>query len=156
MIEYIRIAKRYKPRGVKVRFRKDDYLSPAHAIEFPDGSKEMYVPKPVTRDALYMYLHECAHHHLGHIKATYKEPLWKMEYEAEKWTMATMRREGHSVSRAMVMLAKRYVEECAKIDKKKGRPGPNSRITRWMKSRTRTKKIPNYRKPKRKAMKSIL
>jgi hypothetical protein len=107
----------------------------------------MYVPKPVSREALYVYLHECAHHHLGHTKPDYREPLWKQEYEAEQWATTTMRREGLSVPRAMIASAKQYVGECADIDKKKGREGPPSRVRKWIRAVPKAAQIPNLRKP---------
>ena len=148
--QLLSIAKRYKPRGVFVHFRRDGYLTPAHAIIHYDGSKVMYVPKPESIHALYIFLHECAHHHLGHCKSDYNEPLWRMEYEAEQWTIATMRREGLSVSRSMLASAKEYVAECAIIDIAKGRCGPPAKIKTWMsrKFKTKPKPIENMRRPK--------
>lgn len=107
----------------------------------------MYVPRPTTREALYVYLHECAHHHLGHTKPDYRAPLWKQEYEAEQWATSAMRREGLSVPRSMIREAKLYVGECAEIDKKKGREGPPARIRKWIRARPRAKRPDNFRKP---------
>lgn len=145
------IAKKWRPRGVTVRFRKDDYLIPAHATVLKDGSKEMYVPFPKTREALFIFLHECAHHHLGHLKPGYSEPMWRQEYEAEHWAMATMRAEGLRVPRSMIAEAKRYVMECAKEDEKRGRRPPDYKVHTWMtrKFKKRAKLVDNYRKPKK-------
>ena len=108
------------------------------------------MPRPDSRSALYVYLHECAHHHLGHCKPDYREPLWLQEYEAEQWAIATMRREGVPVPRRMIHEAKKYVKECATIDAQKGRRAPPAHVVRWMTRRyTKTPKpIPNFRKPK--------
>lgn len=146
----LKIAKKWRPRGVTVRFRKDDYLIPAHATVLTDGSKEMYVPFPKSREALFIFLHECAHHHLGHLKPGYREPMWQMEYEAEHWAMATMRTEGLHVPRSMIAEAKRYVAECAQHDIDRGRIGPNAKVVTWMTRRfkKKPKPCPNYRKPK--------
>lgn len=146
----VAIAKRYRPNGVSIKFRRDEYLTPAHAQQFADGSKVMYVPRPTTTAALYVYLHECAHHHLGHCKPDYREPLWLQEYEAEQWAIATMRREGVPVPRAMIWEAKKYVKECADIDAKKGRRPPPAKVVRWMTRRFKQKPKPikNLRRPK--------
>ena len=145
-----KIAKKWRPRGVTIRFRKDEYLIPAHATVRNDGSKEMYVPFPKSREALFIFLHECAHHHLGHLKDGYNEPTWLMEYEAEKWAMETMRSEGLHVPRSMIAEAKRYVAECADHDATKGREEPPAAVRNWMYRRfkKKPKPCPNYRKPK--------
>jgi len=146
-----KIAKKWRPRGVTIRFRKDNYLIPAHATVLNDGSKEMYVPFPNSREALFIFLHECAHHHLGHLKPGYAEPMWRMEYEAEHWAMATMRSEGLHVPRSMIAEAKRYVAECACHDASKGvEEQPPAVVRNWMTRRfkKKPKPCPNYRKPK--------
>jgi hypothetical protein len=148
----IKIAKKYKPRGVFIRFRKDCYLTPAHAAILHDGSKILYVPRPESREALFIFLHECAHHHLGHCKLGYREPLWRQEFEAERWAIKTMREEGLCVPRSMIAEAKRYVAECADEDLRKNRVGPTYEVYAWMnrKFKKRPKLVANYRKPKKK------
>ena len=44
----------------------------------------MAAPKPFTRKALYMFLHECAHFHLGHCGPKRRKPRHVEEYEAER------------------------------------------------------------------------
>jgi hypothetical protein len=131
MKRLLEVAKRYRPARTKVKFRKGRDLLPAYAWTDEDGIKWIEVPRLECRDSLYIYLHECAHHHLGHCRDGYDAPLWKMEYEAEQWAIATMRREGIPVSRKMVASAKAYIRDCIKEDKKKGRPMPPARILRW-------------------------
>jgi hypothetical protein len=149
MDRLIKIAKKYRPRGVSVKFRKDQYLTPAHAAILHDGSKVLYVPKPESREALFIFLHECAHHHLGHCKPEYKEPLWRQEYEAEMWAIRTMRFEGLRVPRAMIAEAKRYVAECAG----KSDNIPDVKVRTWTKRKfkNRLTSIPYYRKTRKKA-----
>ncbi len=111
---YYEIAKRYRPKGVKIRFKRV-FNAPAEAYAMlkQDGTKEIYTPRPDCRDGLFYYLHECAHVILRHL---YMEdlPIWKQEYEAEMWAIATMRREGIPVSRKMLKEAKKYVKACIK------------------------------------------
>jgi hypothetical protein len=128
MKRYYEIAKRYRPKGVKIRFKKE-YCSPAPAYArlLEDGTKEIYTPRPDTRDGLFYYLHECAHVILRHLYINI--PTWKQEYEAEQWAIATMRREGVPVSRTMLKEAKRYVKNCIKEDKSK--PKVPYKIRKW-------------------------
>ena len=148
MDRLVKIAKKYKPRGVFVKFRRDHYLTPAHADVLHDGTKILYVPKLESREALFLFLHECAHHHLGHLKPGYRAPIWKMEYEAEMWAIRTMRSEGMRVPRAMIAEAKRYVAECAG----KSDNISDVKVRTWVqrKFKIRMTRIPYYRKPKRK------
>ena len=90
------------PPGVIVQYRKSlsgwaDHTEPPR----------MSAPRPVTRKALYIYLHECAHFHLGHDKRI--KPRHVEEMEAEKWAHAKMREAGIPVPRAMTKRAKNYV-----------------------------------------------
>lgn len=64
-------------------------------------------PRPVTRRSLYVFLHECAHHLLGHL--TDRRATHVHELEAERWAHATMRAEGIAVPRKETKRAKRYV-----------------------------------------------
>lgn len=68
--------------------------------------KHIDAPRPVTRKALYIWLHECAHAHLHTGK---RPPRHVMEMEAEKWAHAKMREAGVPVPKAMTKRAKRYV-----------------------------------------------
>lgn len=126
----VSVAKRYKPIGVRVRFKKGKKLGPAHAIILEDGVKEMLAPKPVTREALFYFLHECSHFILRHWHV--KIPLWQQEYEAEQWAIATMRREGIPVSSQSLMEAKSYVRGIVVEHMKKGRPRPPRRVLGWV------------------------
>ena len=80
-------------------------------------------PKPVTRRALYIFLHECAHHILGHIGSPRRKPRlveeMEEEMEAEQWAHATMRAEGLSVPRSMTkqaMLVKKIWQALRRIE----------------------------------------
>lgn len=68
--------------------------------------KHIDAPKPVTRKALYIWLHECAHAHL-HLNNRKKRHVEEME--AEKWAHTKMREAGVPVPRSMTKRAKRYV-----------------------------------------------
>jgi len=131
MNRFAEVAKRYRPAKTVVLFRKDKQFIPAHAVIHADGTRELYVPSPVCRESLFIYLHECGHMHLGHCKPTYKEPLWKQEWEAEQWAIAAMRRERLPVPRSMITRAKLYIKECIEVDHKKGRSLPSARIMKW-------------------------
>jgi hypothetical protein len=96
------IAKFYVPEGYTVEYRKS--LSGTHWGQ----RKLIQAPRPVTRKALYIFLHECAHAHLGHAHNG-KAPRHVEEMEAEKWAHAKMREHGISVPRSMTRRAKQYV-----------------------------------------------
>lgn len=66
----------------------------------------MGAPRPSTRKALYIYLHECGHfaQHVASKKTRHVE-----EYEAEQWAHARMREAGLAVPRVMTIRAKKYV-----------------------------------------------
>jgi hypothetical protein len=64
-------------------------------------------PRPGTRRALYVFLHECAHHLLGHL--TDRRPTHVHELEAERWAHTAMRAEGLAVPKKETQLAKIYV-----------------------------------------------
>lgn len=74
---------------------------------YPDG--RMAVPRPFTRKSLCIFLHECAHFHLGHCERNCRTPKHVREYEAEHWAHEAMREAGIPVPRSMTESARRYV-----------------------------------------------
>jgi hypothetical protein len=99
---YQAIAERYKPEGYTFEYRKS--LS-----GMQDGKQRLIqTPRPTTRCALYVFLHECAHAHLGHSHNS-KTPRHVEEMEAEKWAHEKMREAGVPVPRKMTKRAKAYV-----------------------------------------------
>jgi hypothetical protein len=97
---FVAIAMQELPSGWIYSFRK----SLSGRCFMRQGRIE--APKPVTRKALYVWLHECAHalKHYGNRKARHVE-----EYEAEHWAHARMRAHGVPVPRAMTQRAKHDV-----------------------------------------------
>jgi hypothetical protein len=107
------IAAKHTPAAAVVAFRKS--LTGLAAIR-RDGREapwlpRIWAPRPVTRRALAVYLHECAHHWLGHTGGPFgqKNPRHVEEYQAELWAFATMRAEGVPVPRRSTDRAKGYV-----------------------------------------------
>ena len=90
----------YVSEGYTIEYRKS--LSGRHWGK----RKLIQALRPVTRKALYIFLHECAHAHLhrGHRKKVHL-----MEMEAEKWAHEKMREHGIAVPRKMTTRAKAYV-----------------------------------------------
>ena len=139
-LKFVEIAERYAPVGIKVRWkrrtnqkgRKKNHLYPAHAHLY---KREMLTPKPITREKLYVYLHECGHFHLKHFPREWAVtslhrrlytraaslPTHVEEFEAEQFAIQTMRREGIPVPRAMLEDAKAYVRDCIRHDIRKSR-----------------------------------
>jgi hypothetical protein len=125
------IARKYTPPFIKIRFKRKRngkvVLSPAHACL---ALEEMLVPKPDTIEGLAYYLHECAHFWLRHfapdearsrkMRELYTggetETTAQQEYEAEQWTIATLRREGIAVPGHVLKDMRDYVAACVKYD----------------------------------------
>jgi hypothetical protein len=88
-----------------IRIRED--LS---GCAYPNPKSSNYgtleAPRPVTRQALQVFLHECAHYTLDHRS---NRPLYLEEYEAEVWSFARMREAGIPVPRESLKAAKRSV-----------------------------------------------
>jgi hypothetical protein len=124
---YAENARRYTPAFIRVRYKRKKngelVLKPAHACL---RREEMLVPRPETLHALAYYLHECAHFHLRHFDAeearTKKlrdlyvggaaETVAQQEYEAEQWTIGTLRREGLAVPEYIMQEMRDYVKQC--------------------------------------------
>lgn len=140
------IARKYTPAFIRVRFKRSRngkvILAPAHAcIE----RAEMLVPKPDTIEGLVYYLHESAHFWLRHFHPDetdnkvlrhlytggHVETVAQQEYEAEVWTIATLRREGIPVPSHMLDDMKRYVRDCLKVND----GVPPKRVKRFSKKR---------------------
>ena len=99
---YTAITLSYVPEGYRVEYRRS--LSGMHYGK----AKLIKAPRPVTRKALYIFLHECAHAHLNHMHKGVT-PRHVEEMEAEQWAHATMRQHDVAVPKAMTKRAKQYV-----------------------------------------------
>jgi len=99
------IAARHTPEGWTVRYRNS--LTGCCNYE----KRLIETPKPRTRRALHIYLHEVAHAvlHANSRKASHVQ-----EYEAETWAFRVMREEGIAVPRKSLEKARAYVRR--KID----------------------------------------
>src|SRR6266699_651150 len=84
------IAAKHTPDDVVVEYRRT--LSGCAWVK----TRKVSVPKPVTRRALHIYLHEIAHIVLNHVN---KKPRHVEEFEAEQWAFRVMREEGIAVPR---------------------------------------------------------
>ena len=93
------------PASVRVIQIRKSLSGVAHTNPKSPDFGLLCAPRPVTRKALYIFLHECAHFVLGLIaKHRYLE-----EMECEKWAHARMREAGLLVPRTMTKRAKEYV-----------------------------------------------
>lgn len=138
--EFDRIFEKYRPPGIKVRWKRGKKLSPAHANL---RKAEMLTPRPVSIEALGFALHECAHFWLRHFSpdeaptllhrdlytSETTRTLAQQEYEAERWAIAVMRFEGLHVSRVLRGMMRQYVAECLDLDTHKRRTP--SQIKKW-------------------------
>ena len=95
------------PRDVQVTFRKG-LTGCAWA-----RSRRISAPRPLTRRALHVYLHEIAHVVLEHF---HDRPVHEQEFEAEEWALGVMQREGIGVPRASLERAQAYVAQTILCD----------------------------------------
>lgn len=84
----------------------------------------MCVPRPITRKALYVFLHECGHFELGHVilgeGSMARKPRHVEEFEAERWARAKMRQAGIPVPRECIWDAKRNVAFRIRMARERG------------------------------------
>jgi len=120
------------------------------------SSAEIAAPRPVTRRALHIFLHECAHIALGHIKADKAaqfaptlphggpgpaqatseprirhKPRHVEEYEAEQWAFDRMRESGIPIPRKSLRRAKSYVAYKIRQAQRRGAKAVDREAQRW-------------------------
>jgi hypothetical protein len=122
------------------------------------SAAEIAVPRPVTRRALHIFLHECAHVALGHVKAAQfaptlphggpgpaqaatesrirRKPRHVEEYEAEQWAFARMRESGIPIPRKSLRRAKSYVAYKIRQARRRGAKAVDGEAQRWAGSGT--------------------
>ena len=118
--------------------------------------EEIAVPRPLTRRALHVFLHECANVALGHVRgnkvaqfgptlphvgpgpaqaAPWPKPGRKSrhveEYEAERWAFARMRESGIPVPRKSMRRAKSYVAYKIRQARRRGAKTIDQEAQRW-------------------------
>ena len=122
--EFLKIARKYAPKGIRIRWRRDNKLKPAHADLI---KRELLSPRLISVNALAFFIHECGHFHLKHFtkKEAKGDPFLEylytgrtpktvaaMEYEAEQYTITVLRKEGYTVSQELLGEMKTYVADC--------------------------------------------
>ncbi len=95
------VALKYLPKGWTYQYRK------SLTGRCWRGKKHFSAPKPVTRRALAIWLHECHHQH-----PYSKFPRYYAEYKCEMFAINTMKKEGIEVHEKTIEDAKRYVKKC--------------------------------------------
>ena len=115
----IKVALENTPSNVRcVRIRKD--LGGLAETSGPDAGL-LCAPRPITRRALYVYLHECAHFVLHTGEKHGELPRYAEEYEAEQWAHKVMRAAGIPVPRAETRQAKENIAYLLRrVKRKKG------------------------------------
>jgi hypothetical protein len=79
-------------------------------------------PRPITRRALHIFLHECAHFVLHDGLKNGERPRYVEEFEADQWAIAKMRAAGIPVPRSVTTRAKAHVaHKLERVKRKKGR-----------------------------------
>ena len=95
------LAMKHLPNGFTYQFRK--HLSG----RCWRGKKHISAPKPLTRRALHVWLHEC--HHCTHVYS--KFPSYYAEYQCEMFATRTMEAAGIKVHEKSIESAKSYVRK---------------------------------------------
>ena len=121
------IVRRHTPPGWTVVETKNHtrHLSGAAWADY----KQISIPTLTDVLTVYIFLHECAHVHLGH----FIEPpphTHVQEFQAERMAMAIARAEGLRLPGAITREAKRYVRYHIALDEAKG-VYIEPRIRRW-------------------------
>ncbi len=94
------VAAKYTPADLTISYRKR-LTGCAWA-----KSRRICAPRPLTRRALHIYLHEVAHVVLEHY---HDKPEYIQEYEAELWAFEVMEKEGIPVPAQCLRRAQAYV-----------------------------------------------
>ena len=121
----IDIALKYTPESVMYIRERKNLSGKAYRTHIE-------VPRPFTRKSLYIFLHECAHVILEHHGAG-KKKRYIEEFEAEQWSIKTMRIEGISVPREMLARAKNYVTRKVKQAQARGLKTVNRDVKKFIK-----------------------
>jgi hypothetical protein len=112
-LRYLGIAAKYTPTDIQISYRSR-LTGCAWA-----RSRRISVPRPVTRRALHVYLHEVAHVVLAHF---HEKPVHLQEYEAEAWAFGIMEAEGVAIPWQSRLRAQAYVAQKVLQDKAQGGP----------------------------------
>ena len=112
------IAWKHTPGDIIVEMNRTNLSGRAYV-----NAKTIHVPKPVTRRALHIFLHEVAHVLLGHGTADWcppPKPRYVEEFEAERWALDVMRKEGVAIPRKVTASARAYVARKIRQAEKRG------------------------------------
>jgi hypothetical protein len=90
------IGMQYVPEGWTVSWQKS-FTGSCHHRE-----RRLEAPRPVTRDALCVFLRVCGHAHLHGDVANRVKPAHVRECEAEQWAFKRMRMHGIATPRHMI------------------------------------------------------
>ena len=97
------------PRGLKVRVKSNDKLSPAHAQKTKRGKwREVLIPQIVDIASFAYAVHELLHVKMGHLDAT---DTVTTEYECERETIRVMKRYGIPMEARTLALMKKNVRD---------------------------------------------
>lgn len=95
MKRYKHIVDKHRPAGYTIHMRK---------MRVHNGMTEF--SRSITIDnaledrfALFVFLHECGHVHMGHMRHGPEQPRWEEEYEADQYAIRAMRKAGIAIPR---------------------------------------------------------
>lgn len=150
--KFLATFERYQPPFITVWVKKNPRaLRPAWANLAHRGGRPgagvLLRPQLHSLFQLAYAVHECAHFWLKHFEPEDADCKLKRvmytgnhnltraqeEYEAEQWTIATLRREGYTITPRLMLKMKDYVSWCIQHDRKEGRHKQPRHVRRFAK-----------------------
>jgi hypothetical protein len=116
------------PACVRLIRIREDLTGCAHPNPKSSNYGTLETPRPGSRPALQVFLHECAHYALDHRS---NRPVYLEEYEAEVWSFARMREAGIPVPRESLKAAKRSVAAAIETALARGMKSIESKAARF-------------------------
>jgi hypothetical protein len=127
--EFQAIAAHHVPKGCRVIYREVPVINgkvradldgvyicekPTLVRHLTRPKRVIQAPRPITVESLHVFLHECAHAHLGHHDRRIRGgvgrlPEYLEEMQAEQWSLDTMRNHGIAVPRHVINDMREYV-----------------------------------------------
>jgi hypothetical protein len=106
------VVARRMPRGWRLEEgAKLPLTLEAETVSYKNGDKVIRVRPLVSRWALYCFLHEVGHAVCQHHETETPLPVWREEFEAERWAIEAYRAEGFRVTPEILATAVMNVRE---------------------------------------------
>lgn len=121
------VVKAHRPVGYKLERRR---------MTANNGEARLEMTIVINKElegatALFVFLHECGHVHLKHLKGNGKlaGPNWNEEWEADQYAIGAMKKAGVPIPRAILAHHKSLVREL--IEQSDGSEHPSDEVLRY-------------------------